>query len=58
MQSGHHEHDHLGHRQHGARRPRTLTAQPSLLRLSAPARLAIAGVIVAAVWSAVFWAVR
>jgi hypothetical protein len=34
------------------------TVSPSLLRLSAPQRLAAAGVLIALIWAAFFWATR
>jgi hypothetical protein len=48
----------MSHHHHaGAPHPSPAIA-PSLLRLSAPARLAIAGAMIAVIWAAVFWAAR
>jgi hypothetical protein len=46
----HHHHD-------GASHPSPAPA-PSLLRLSAPRRLAVAGVLIALIWAGFLWATR
>jgi hypothetical protein len=46
----HHHHD-------GAAHPPP-PISPSLIRLSAPHRLALAGVMIALIWAAFFWATR
>jgi hypothetical protein len=45
------------HHHSGATHP-TPAISPSLLRLSAPQRLLIAGALVALIWAAFFWATR
>jgi hypothetical protein len=44
------------HPQHGHRHSAALAPTASLLRLSAPARLAGVAIVVAAIWAAVAWA--
>jgi hypothetical protein len=46
----HHHHD-------GEAHPSPAIA-PSLIRLSAPSRLALAGALIALIWAAYFWATR
>ena len=43
---------------HHAAGPHLPAISPSLLRLSAAQRLAIAGALIALIWAAAFWAVR
>jgi hypothetical protein len=45
------------HHHSGAKHP-SPTVSPSLLRLSAPERIGIAGVLIALIWTAVFWAIH
>jgi hypothetical protein len=45
------------HPHSGAPHP-TPAISPSLIRLSAPQRLAIAGALIALIWAAFFWATR
>jgi hypothetical protein len=48
----------MAHHHHaGAPHPSPVLS-PSLLRLSAPKRLALAGVLIALIWAAVLWATR
>jgi hypothetical protein len=49
----------MAHRRHhpGATHP-SPTISPSLLRLSAPQRIAITAVLIALLWAAVFWAIH
>jgi hypothetical protein len=44
------EHSHTHHR------PHPVMVSPSILRMSALQRLAVAGAVVAVIWAAVFWA--
>ena len=46
------------HHHHGGAPHPSPTVSPSLLRLSALERLAGAGVLIALIWAAVFWATR
>ena len=46
------------HHHHGGAPHPSPTISPSLLRLSAVERLAGAGVLIALIWAAVFWAIR
>jgi hypothetical protein len=58
--SHHHDHDHgHGHHHHhpGHAHP-PATVSPSILRLSALERIAAVGVMIAALWGAVFWAMQ
>ncbi|HXX52229.1 MAG TPA: hypothetical protein VEI98_13220 [Xanthobacteraceae bacterium] len=48
--SHHHHHEDTPH-------PASVIA-PSLLRLSAPQRIAVAGVLIALIWTAFWWATR
>jgi hypothetical protein len=48
--SHHHHHDDVPHP--------SSAIPPSLLRLSAPQRIAVAGVLTALIWAAFFWATR
>jgi len=43
------------HHHHGETHPPP-TITPSLLRLSVPQRIAVAGVLIALIWAAVLWA--
>ncbi len=57
-----HGHDHGHEHAHSHARPAVAHARParasaSLLRMSAPERLAVAGGAVAAIWMGVFWAI-
>lgn len=67
--SHHHDHDHDHHHGHahahgpavaqdGFLRAQAALVTPSLLRLSAGFRAALAGALIAAIWLGVFWAVR
>jgi hypothetical protein len=44
------------HHHHGGASPPAVS--PSLLRVSAPQRLVVAGVLIALIWAAYFWATR
>jgi hypothetical protein len=46
------------HHHHGGASPPSPAVSPSLLRLSAPQRLVVAGVLIALIWAAYFWATR
>jgi len=46
------------HHHHGGEAHPSPTISPSLLRLSVPARMAAAGVLVALIWAAALWAVH
>lgn len=46
------------HHHHGGAPHPSPTLSPSLLRMSAGQRIAIAGALVALIWAAFFWAVR
>ena len=48
----------MTHHHHGGAPHPSPTVSPSLLRLSAVERLAGAGVLIALIWAAVFWATR
>ncbi|MGO9703440.1 MAG: hypothetical protein ACLPX7_29755 [Xanthobacteraceae bacterium] len=48
----------MTHHHHGSTSHPSPTITPSLLRLSASQRIAIAGVLIALIWAAVLWAVR
>jgi hypothetical protein len=48
----------MSHHHHAAGRHPPPAIAPSLLRLSAVQRLAIAGALIALIWAAAFWAVR
>jgi hypothetical protein len=52
----HHDHHHHHHPPGEGHPPATIA--PSILRLSALERLAAAGVMIAVIWAAVFWAMR
>jgi hypothetical protein len=45
------------HHHSGATHP-SPTIKPSLLRLSAPQRIAVAGVLVALIWMSALWAIH
>jgi hypothetical protein len=47
----------VSHHHHAAGSHPSPAISPSLLRLSAVQRLAIAGVLIALIWAAAFWAV-
>jgi len=47
----------IHHHDSGASHP-SPAVSPSLLRLSAPQRLVVAGVLIALIWAAYFWATR
>jgi hypothetical protein len=47
----------MSHHHHAAGPHPSPAISPSLLRLSAAQRLAIAGVLIALIWAAAFWAV-
>ena len=46
------------HRHHGDAPHPSAAIPPSLLRFSAPQRIAVAGVLTALIWAAFFWATR
>jgi hypothetical protein len=46
------------HHHHGDAPHPSSAVPPSLLRLSAPQRIAVAGVLTALIWAAFFWAAR
>ncbi|MGB7098877.1 MAG: hypothetical protein WBD95_08925 [Xanthobacteraceae bacterium] len=46
------------HHHHSGTSHPSSTIAPSLLRLSAPRRVAIAGVLIALIWAAVLWTLR
>jgi len=46
------------HHHHGDAPHPSSAIPPSLLRLSAPQRIAVAGVLTALIWAAFFWAMR
>jgi hypothetical protein len=48
----------MTHHHHAAGRHPSPSLSPSLLRLSAPARLAVAGGLIALIWAAFFLATR
>jgi hypothetical protein len=48
---------HHHHRHDGAPHP-SAAISPSLLRLSAPRRLLVAGILIALIWAAFLWAAR
>jgi hypothetical protein len=48
----------MTHHHHGGAPHPSPTVSPSLIRLSAMERLAGAGVLIALIWAAVFWATR
>ena len=50
-------HDHHHHHHHPGRAHPSATVAPSILRLSALARLSIAAVVIVALWGAVLWAI-
>jgi hypothetical protein len=58
MPPDHHHHHHDHHHHHPGRAHPAATVAPSILRLSALERLAIAGVVIALLWGAVFWAIH
>ena len=51
-----HHHDHHHHHHHPGHIHPPASVHPSILRLSAFGRLAVAAVLIALLWSAVFWA--
>jgi hypothetical protein len=48
----------MTHHHHAGKAHPSPALSPSLLRLSAPKRLALAGVLIALIWAAVLWATR
>jgi len=49
----------MTHHHHHAGEPHpALAISPSLLRLSVPQRLAVAGALIILIWAAAFWAMR
>jgi hypothetical protein len=48
----------MTHHHHGGAPHPSPEASPSLIRLSAPQRLAVAGVLIALIWAAFFWAMH
>jgi hypothetical protein len=50
-------HHHHGHHHPGTGHPPAMVA-PSMLRLAAWQRLALAGAVIALLWALVFWAMR
>jgi len=48
----------MAHHHHAGGPHPSPALSPSLLRLSAPKRLALAGVLIALIWAAVLWATR
>jgi hypothetical protein len=46
----------MTHHHHGGEVHPSSTISPSLLRLSAPQRMAVAGVLIALIWAAFIWA--
>jgi hypothetical protein len=42
---------------HGGEAHPSPTISPSLLRLAAPERLAVAGIVIAVIWAAVLWTI-
>ncbi|HEX4409262.1 MAG TPA: hypothetical protein VH206_10870 [Xanthobacteraceae bacterium] len=46
------------HHHHAGEAHPSPALSPSLLRLSVPQRLALAGLMIAVIWAAVIWAVR
>jgi hypothetical protein len=55
--SDHHHHGHDDHHHHHAGHAHPpAVLQVSILRLSAPQRLGVAGVVIALLWLAAFWA--
>jgi hypothetical protein len=49
----------MTHHHHNGDAPHPSSAvTPSLLRLSAPQRIAVAGVLIALIWAAFLWAMR
>jgi hypothetical protein len=48
----------MTHHQHAGTAHPSPALSPSLLRLSAPRRLALAGALIALIWVAVLWATR
>jgi hypothetical protein len=51
-----HVHEHHHHHHHPGEGHPPASISPSILRLSAVERLAAAGVVIAVIWAAVFWA--
>jgi hypothetical protein len=49
---------HMAHHHHAGAAHPSPALSPSLLRLSASKRLALAGVLIALIWAAVLWATR
>jgi hypothetical protein len=49
---------HVIHHHHGGVPHPSSSVSPSLIRLSAPQRLAVAGVLIGLIWAAFFWATR
>jgi hypothetical protein len=48
----------MTHHHHGGAPHPSPTVSPSLLRLSAPRRLAVVSALIALIWAAFFWATR
>jgi len=48
----------MTHHHHGSEPHPSPTISPSLLRLSAPWRLTLAGALIALIWAAFLWATR
>jgi hypothetical protein len=48
----------MTHHRHGGAPHQSPAITPSLLRLSAPWRIAIAGALIVLIWAAVLWAMR
>jgi hypothetical protein len=48
----------MAHHHHAGGPHPSPALSPSLLRFSAPKRLALAGVLIALIWAAVLWATR
>jgi hypothetical protein len=46
------------HHQHGGQAHPSPTLSPSLLRLSAPRRMAVAGLLIALMWALAAWAMH
>jgi hypothetical protein len=48
----------MSHHHHSGATHPTPTISPSLLRLSAPQRIAVAGVLIVLIWAAALWAIH
>jgi len=53
-----HDHDHGHHHHHPGHAHPPASVSPSILRLSALERVAAVGVVIVALWGAVFWAMQ